>query len=126
MAGVEVIRAVVDDLDRFRTSGHLPAILKKLLQIERNPKTTGHPLGSDLATYRKLTFGDRGWRIIFRPEADGSGALVWVIGDRDDMECYKLAKKRIAAMGDHPFRVRLDAAVELFDRVIREDITEEA
>jgi hypothetical protein len=39
------------------------------------------------------------------------------------LEAHQLAKRRIAALGDHPFLVRLDTAVELFDRLLREEVT---
>jgi hypothetical protein len=105
----------LDDLERFRRSGEYPRILKKLSQIEADPLNVGKPLGQALAIFRKLTFGDRQWRIIFHPDKDGSAATVWVIGDRDDMECYRIAKKRLSALGDSPHRAILAEAVATFD-----------
>ena len=40
---------------------------------------------------------------------------MWVIGDREDLECYRIAKKRIAALGDSPHRANLAEAVATFD-----------
>jgi len=116
VAVLEVIDDVLDDLQRFYTSGNFPLILKKIGQIERNPLQTGLPLGGNLATFRKITFGKRNWRIIFRTTPDGQNVSIWVIGDRDDMECYELAKQRVAALGDNPHRQTIEQAIELFDR----------
>jgi mRNA interferase RelE/StbE len=118
VAGVvlEVIDDVLDDLQRFSRSGQFDLILKKLVQIESAPLLVGQPLGGDLATFRKLTFGNRNWRIIFRTAPDGASVSVWVIGDRDDMECYELAKQRVKALGDNPHRQTLEEAIEFFDR----------
>jgi hypothetical protein len=39
-----------------------------------------------------------------RADPEGSGATVWVIGDRADLECYEIAKRRIATLEDSPHR----------------------
>ena len=115
MAELLVVDDVLDDLRRFQRSGEFPRILKKLLQIAADPINCGQPLGRELSTFRKLTFGNRNWRIIFRPDVDGSSVTVWVIGDREDMECYEMAKKRIEALGDSPVRQTLSDAAATFD-----------
>lgn len=111
---LSLIDDALDDLQRLSRSGNLALILKKLAQIEADPQQVGHPLGGELMTFRKLVFGNRQWRIVFRP--DQSEAVVWVIGSRDDMECYELAKKRIAQFGDTAVRRSLSQAMEILDR----------
>jgi mRNA interferase RelE/StbE len=60
-------------------------VLKRLLYIERNP-TVGDPLLGDLIGYRKLTVGDRHWRIIWRVVTDSNGDLVVEIAEVDLIE----------------------------------------
>ena len=59
----------------------------------------GLPLGGALAGWRKITVGDRDWRIIYRMNADEAVATVWVIGDRADAACYEEAQQRVQALG---------------------------
>jgi mRNA interferase RelE/StbE len=80
------------------------------MYIEQAPAEVGEPLSRELATFRKLVFGDRTWRIIWRPEKDGS-ATVWVIGDRDDEACYEQAMARIDSLGDNPRRETLSTVI---------------
>lgn len=79
-------------------------VLKKLNQLHDSPDQRGEPLGSrdsgDLTTFRKLVIGDRDYRAIYRIEADGTVAVVWVIGKRSDAECYQLAISRLRLHGD--------------------------
>jgi mRNA interferase RelE/StbE len=107
MAEVLVVEDAAEDFERYRLKGQGPRILKKLLLIEADPLHAGQSLGGPLTTYRKLVFGKNTWRIIFRPDLAGDRAVVWVIGDRDDSDCYATAKARIAKLGDNPRALRL-------------------
>ena len=92
----------VDDLRRLSKNNKelLRQVLKKILLIERNP-LAGSPLLGGLIGWRKLTFGDRHWRIIWRTHTDVSGLLIveiaeiWAIGARADSKIYKELRDRL-------------------------------
>ena len=92
----------VDDLRRlFKNNKELlRQVLKKILLIERNP-LAGSPLLGGLIGWRKLTVGDRHWRIIWRNHTDVSGLLIveiaeiWAIGARADSKIYKELTDRL-------------------------------
>src|SRR5579862_3159384 len=95
---VELIDEAVEDLNRYAESGNLALFLKKLLRLEEVGKDAVQPLGGRLTGWRKIVVGDRNWRIIFTVDAEKRVATVWVIGDRDDSECYAEAERRVAAL----------------------------
>ena len=96
---VELIDEAVEDLVRYSQSGNLPLFLKKLLRLEEVGEDAGLPLGKGLAGWRKIVVGDRNWRIIFTTDPAKSVATVWVIGDREDSECYDTAQRRVQSLG---------------------------
>src|SRR5713101_5424687 len=96
---VELIDEAVDDLVRYSDSGNLPLLLKKLIRLEEVGKEAGLPLGGSLAGWRKIVVSDRNWRIIFTTNPENTVATVWVIGDRNDAECYDVAERRVRALG---------------------------
>lgn len=96
---VELIDEAVEDLGRHAATGNLPLILKKLIRLEEVGKDAGLPLGRGLTGWRKIVVGDRAWRIIFTNNPEETVATVWVIGDRDDAECYQDAQRRVRALG---------------------------
>ena len=56
--------------------------------------------------------GGRDWRIIFTTDRENTVATVWVIGDRDDGECYAEAARRVEALGrTDPYAASLAAAM---------------
>jgi len=81
--------------------------MKKFLLIERNPEA-GAPLGGGLHGYRKLTVGDRDWRIVWRVTFDDTGYLIvdvgeiWAVGARKDSEVYDEMRRRVAALPEGP------------------------
>lgn len=91
---VELIDEAAADLAKHAESGKLKAFFKKLLEIEANGSQAGEPLGRDLVGWRKLTVGNRDWRIVFRVDKAETVATICVIGDRDDGACYEEAKRR--------------------------------
>ena len=100
---VELIDEAVEDLVGYSASGNLPLFLKKLIRLEEVGKEAGLPLGRGLTGWRKIVVDDRNWRIIFTTDPDETVATVWVIGDRDDAECYNIARRRVEAAGKvHP------------------------
>jgi mRNA interferase RelE/StbE len=92
----------VEDLRRLSKNNRelLRQVLKKILLIEQNP-LAGTPLLGSLIGWRKLTVGDRHWRIIWRTHTDVSGTLIveiaeiWAIGARADSKIYKELKDRL-------------------------------
>lgn len=60
----------------------------------------GEPLGRNLVGWRKLTVGNRNWRIVFRVDEEGGVATVCVIGDREDAACYEEAQRRAKLKND--------------------------
>lgn len=97
---VELITEAVEDLGRYAQTGNLPLFLKKLLRLEEVGKDTGLPLGRGLAGWRKIVVDDRDWRIVFTVDPEETVATVWVIGDRNDAECYDVAQRRVDALGE--------------------------
>lgn len=95
---VEILAEVVEDLETARTTGRLKDFLAKLVRLEDEGPAIGLPLGrrsdSRLVGWFKIVVGDRNWRIVFRMK-DASTAVVGVIGDRDDAECYRELARRV-------------------------------
>jgi mRNA interferase RelE/StbE len=101
--------AAIDDLVALQKKNR-PALkwaMKKFLLIERNPEA-GAPLGGGLHGYRKLTVGDRDWRIVWRVTFDDTGQLIvdigeiWAVGARKDSEVYTEMRRRVAALPEGP------------------------
>jgi mRNA interferase RelE/StbE len=97
---VELIDEAVVDLAGLAESGNIKQFFKKLLEIEANGAMAGEPLGRNLVGWRKLTVGNRNWRIIFRVSPDETVALVCVVGDREDAACYEEAERRAKEKND--------------------------
>jgi mRNA interferase RelE/StbE len=111
---VELIDAAVADLARHAESGKLKSFFKKLLEIEANGSRAGEPLGRDLVGWRKITVGNRDWRIVFRIDRAETVATVCVIGDRDDGACYEEARKRADDVDDADAASLAESMMELF------------
>lgn len=110
---VELIDEAVEDLIRYAESGNLPLFLKKLIRLEEVGKDAGRPLGGALTGWRKIVVGDRNWRIIFDMDPEETVATVWVIGDREDSECYDEAQRRVEELGKERREVASLAAAML-------------
>jgi mRNA interferase RelE/StbE len=101
--------AAIEDLFALQKKNR-PALkwaMKKFLLIERNPEA-GAPLGGGLHGYRKLTVGDRDWRIVWRVTFDETEHLIvdvgeiWAVGARKDSEVYDEMRRRVAALPEGP------------------------
>lgn len=96
--------------------------LKKCLLLERNPQA-GEGLRGPLVGYRKLTVGDRDWRVVWRVTHDDEGrpvvdvAEVWAIGPRSDSEVYEEMNTRVAALSANPATVPLAEVIERLGKV---------
>lgn len=93
--------------------------LKKMIQLERDPNA-GDPLLGGLIGYRKITVGNRDWRVVWRVVQDDAGdfrvevAEVWAVGYRKDSEVYREIKQRVADAGSAPMTKALTEVLELF------------
>lgn len=105
MAYIRLTDPAIDDLRAIYKldPSVLRLVLKKMLLLETNPRA-GEPLMRELAMWRKLTVGDRHWRIVWIPKQDMVGqevieiAQVWAIGARNDEEIYEETKQRIESL----------------------------
>lgn len=99
--------------------------LKKMIQLERAP-LAGDPLLGGLIGYRKITVGDRDWRVVWRVVLDEAGdlrvevAAVWAIGHREDSEVYAEIKQRVAHAGSSPKTSALTEVLDLFAKQARD------
>lgn len=99
--------------------------LKKMIHLERDPHA-GDPLLGGLIGYRKITVGDRDWRVVWRVVQDVAGeflvevAEVWAIGHRKDSEVYAEIKERVAAAGSSRKTLALTEVLELFAKQARD------
>ena len=93
--------------------------LKKMIQIERDPNA-GAPLLGGLIGYRKITVGDRDWRVVWRVVQDDARdfrvevAEVWAVGFRKENEVYEEIRQRVADAGPSPKTKALTEVLELF------------
>ncbi len=93
--------------------------LKKMIQIERDPNA-GAPLLGGLIGYRKITLGDRDWRVVWRVVQDDARdfrvevAEVWAVGYRKDNEVYEEIRQCVANAGSSPKTKALTEVLELF------------
>ena len=100
--------------------------LKKMLLLERNPEA-GEPLLGQLIGWRKLTVGDRDWRVVWRVTADAEGTVtitiaeVWAVGARTDADVYAEMKDRVAAAGQDPTTLALAEVIQMLGRHARRD-----
>jgi mRNA interferase RelE/StbE len=98
------------------------ACFKKFLVLERNPHA-GEPLLGGLVGFRKLTVGDRTWRIVWRVGTDVAGqnvvevAEVWAVGAREDAQVYAEVSSRVAALGDDPITQPLAQVLQALSKV---------
>jgi mRNA interferase RelE/StbE len=117
--------AAFADLQRLTRKGDPQVVrwaLKKCLLLERNPEA-GEELRGGLIGYRKLTVGDRDWRIVWRVTHDGTGrpvvdvAEVWAVGARSDSEVYAEMDSRVATLSASPATVPLAEAIARLGKI---------
>lgn len=113
------------DLQRLARKGDPQVVrwaLKKCLLLERNPEA-GEELRGGLIGYRKLTVGDRDWRIAWRVTHDDTGrpvvdvAEVWAVGARSDSEVYAEMESRVATLSATPATVPLAEAIARLGKI---------
>ena len=124
---VRLTDPAINDLEALKKSNRnaLRWALKKLLLLERDPQA-GRPLHKELQGWRKLTVGDRDWRIVWRVTFDDAGSVivdvaeVWAIGARSDDEVYKEMSARVASLPQSPRTEALREIAAKFERLIQE------
>jgi mRNA interferase RelE/StbE len=102
--------------------------LKKMILLERDPEA-GDPLLGSLVGWRKLTVGDRDWRIVWRVTVDDAGSVnitiaeVWAVGARREAEVYDEMNARIAAAEQTPSTIALGEVIDMLGRhAARDDL----
>lgn len=99
-------------------------VLKKMLLLERDPRA-GEALLGALIGFRKLTVGNRHWRIVWRVTTDDAGrevvevAEVWAAGARTDAAVYAEMEGRVADLPANPRTQALRDVVELLGKAAR-------
>lgn len=122
-AYVRLTGPAVEDLARLvRQDPQLARqALKKMILLERDPRA-GDPLLGALIGFRKLTVGDRHWRIVWRVTADDSGrhvveiAEVWAAGARSAGDVYAEMNARVRQLPDTPATQALADVIHLLGR----------
>lgn len=95
--------------------------LKKMLLLERDPGA-GEPLLGQLVGWRKLTVGDRHWRVVWRVTTDETGTVtvtvseVWAVGARSDADVYVEMTERVSSLGPAPTTLALSAVINMLGR----------
>ena len=106
---VRLTSDAVGDLDRLLRKGDPQVVkwaFKKMLLLEQNPEA-GDALLGGLMGWRKLTVGDRDWRLVWRVTHETGAVVVdiaeiWAFGARSDAEVYEEMESRIAAAPQTP------------------------
>ncbi|MBB6629744.1 hypothetical protein H5V45_20675 [Nocardioides sp. KIGAM211] len=85
----------------------------------------GDPLLGGLIGYRKITVGDRDWRVVWRVVRDDTGDYlievsgVWAVGYRKGSEVYAEIRQRVSISGASPQTKALSDVLELFAKQAR-------
>ena len=117
--------AAVADLEGMVRKGDPQVVkwaLKKCLMLERDPEA-GEELRGALIGYRKLSVGDRDWRVVWRVTHDDEGtpvvdvAEVWAMGARSDSEVYDEMGSRVAALSANPATLPLAEVIQRLGKV---------
>lgn len=124
---VRLIEPAVDDLARLvRLDPNVARqVLKKMLLLERDPRA-GEALLGALIGFRKLTVGNRHWRIVWRVSSDDQGqdvvevAEVWAAGARSDAAVYAEIEARVADLPANPTTRALRDVVEMLGKAARD------
>ncbi len=107
---VRLTSDAVADVDRLLRRGDPQVVrwaFKKMMHLEQNPEA-GDALLGGLMGWRKISVGDRDWRLVWRVTHDDAGAVIvdvaeiWAFGARSDVEVYEEMQSRIATAPQTP------------------------
>ncbi len=123
-AHIRLTDPAVEDLHRLATDNPqaLRWALKKMPLLAENPNA-GEPLLGGLIGWRKLTVGDRDWRVVWRSTTDPDStpifevAEVGAVGARSGSDVYEEMTARVAAMPKNPGTVALAEVIERFGKL---------
>lgn len=123
---VRLTESAVDDLRTlFKADPQIVRwAFKKMIHLESDPHA-GEPLLGGLVGYRKITFGDRDWRVVWRVAEDQAGSFVveiaeiWAVGYRKESEVYGEVSRRVAAAGPSRSARALREVLDLFAKQSR-------
>ncbi len=115
----------MDDLERLLRKRDPQVVrwaFKKMIHLEQNPEA-GDALLAGLMGWRKLTVGDRDWRLVWRVTHDDTGAFIvdvaeiWAFGARSDAEVYTEMEDHIAAAPQTSHTLALAGVVATLGRL---------
>jgi len=69
--------------------------LKKLAVSPDLGLPLGHKAGLDLTGYRKLYFGQKKYRIVYKLDGANKDVMIFAIGKREDMTVYREVVRRL-------------------------------
>lgn len=100
---ITLIKYAVEDFRTYASKNRALrlAIFKKLLFLEASPMQAGRPLTGPLSEMRKISVGDRIWRIVWKA-INKNESQVWGIGKRDHSDIYREVERRIKILGANP------------------------
>lgn len=120
-----MIEAAVEDLEKLakKNPQAVEWALTKMLLIERDP-FAGDPLGRELSGWRKLTVGNRDWRVVWRVVSDDDDDTVtvdvgevWGVGARSDEEVYAEMRARVGEMSEVPRTAELAMVIDRLAKI---------
>ena len=107
---VRLTNDAVGDIERLIRKGDPQVVrwaLKKMIHLEQDPEA-GEALIGGLTGWRKITVGDRDWRLVWWVTHDDDGAVVvdvaevWAFGARSEAAVYEEMTDRIAVAPQVP------------------------
>lgn len=117
MVDIYVLRPVAEEDLRNIGRNDIRLVCAKIALLETDIRA-GHPLGGELAGFRKLVVGRNTYRIVYRIRDDQKSidiCEIWAVGHRRNAEVYTEARRRVrhAAAG----RPELLSIVELMSTI---------
>ncbi|MGH3680471.1 MAG: type II toxin-antitoxin system RelE family toxin [Natronosporangium sp.] len=120
MVDIYVLRPVAEEDLRNIGRNDIRLVFKKIALLETDIRA-GHPLGGELAGFRKLVVGRNTYRIVYRIRDDQKSidiCEIWAVGHRRNAEVYTEASRRVRqAAADRPELLSLAELMATIDRV---------